>query len=123
VDGYEPITKTVFQYHGYKFHGCPVHCKQDNAGVLFKKTQQQEQKIMNAGYNLVVVWECQNPLREMTVPEQTTVVYPHAVVYDFEAYLDKTKSYKPTSDLTYENTHVPISVSVGDTMDSQPTHL
>jgi len=36
------------------------------------------------------------------------VVYPHAVVYDFEAYLDKTKCYNPTANLTYENTHVPI---------------
>jgi len=53
------------------------------------------------------------------------VVYPHAIVYDFEAYLDKTKGYRPTTDLTYENVRVPIfcSVSVGDTMRSQPTHL
>ena len=63
----------------------------------------------------------------MTVPEQTTVVYPHAIVYDFEAYLDKTKCYSPIADLTYENTqfftHVPISVSVGDSMNRQPTHI
>jgi len=50
-------------------------------------------------------------------------VYPHAVVYDFEAYIDKTKRYKPTDDLTYENTNVPISVLVGDTVDGQPTHI
>jgi len=55
VDGYESITKTVFQYHGCKFHGCHAHCKQGNARDLFQKTQQQEHKIMNAGYNLVVV--------------------------------------------------------------------
>jgi len=51
------------------------------------------------------------------------VIYPHAIVYDFEAFLDKTTRYKPTTDLTYENTRVAISVSVGDTMDSQPTHI
>jgi len=41
----------------------------------------------------------------------------------FEAYLDKTKGYRPTTDLTYENMHMPISVSVGKTMVNQPTHI
>jgi len=64
----------------------------------------------------------QTTTRKITIPQPQTVVYPHSIVYDFEAYLDKTKRYKPTADLTYENTHVAISVSVGDTMNSQPTH-
>ena len=42
VDGNEPSTKTVFQYHGCHFHGCSAHCKQDNASELFQKTRQQE---------------------------------------------------------------------------------
>jgi len=61
--------------------------------------------------------------RKITIQQPQTVVYPRAIAYDFEAYLDKTKRYKPTADLTYENTHVAISVSVGDTMDRQPTHI
>ena len=44
-------------------------------------------------------------------------------MYDFEAYLDKAKIYSATKDLTIENVHVPISVSVGDTLNQQPTHL
>jgi len=44
-------------------------------------------------------------------------------VYDFEAYLDKAKIYSATKDLTLENVHVPISISVGDTLNQQPTHL
>ena len=70
---------------------------------------------------LVVVWECECPGYKPLANKQPTVLYPHAIVYDFEAYLNKTKRYSPTADLTYENTHV--SVSVGDTMDSQPTHI
>jgi len=35
MDGYEPSTKTVFQYDGCHFHGCSAHCKQDNARELF----------------------------------------------------------------------------------------
>ena len=97
VDGYEPTTKTVFQYHGRHFHGCSAHCKQDNVRELLKKTQQQEQKIKNAGYNLVVVWECKAPGYKNITHEQKTVIYPHV--------------------------HVPISVSVADALSQQPTHL
>jgi len=123
VDGYDPTTKTVFQYHGCHFHGCPSHCKQDNARELFQKTQERDQKIRDAGYNLVVVWECKAPGYKAIAHKEKTEIYPHAIVYDFEAYLDKTKSYRVTKDLTYENVHVPISVSVGDTLNQQPTHL
>ena len=80
VDGYEPTTKTVFQYHGCHFHGCPAHCKQHNARELLNKTRQQEQKIKNAGYNLVVAWECKAPGYKSVAQEQKTVVYPHAIV-------------------------------------------
>jgi len=122
VDGYEPITKTVFQYHGCHWHGCPAHCKQTDARDRLNKTQQQAVKA--AGYTLVVAWECNKPQQQkITIPQPQTVVYPHAIVYDFEAYLDKTKRYKPTTDLTYENAQVAISVSVGDTMNSQPTQI
>ena len=38
-------------------------------------------------------------------------------------HCDKTKRYKATANLTYENTHVPISVSVGDSTDSNPSHI
>jgi len=123
VDGCEPTTKTVFQYHGCHFHGCPAHCKQGKAREMLKKTQQQERKIKDAGYNLVVAWECKAPSYRPLALEPKTVIYPHALVYDFEAYLDKTKRYKATANLTYENTHVPISVSVVYTIDSNPTHI
>ena len=122
VDGYEPTTKTafgVFQYHGCYFHGCSAHCKQGNARELLKKTQQQERRIKDAGYNLVVAWECKAPL----ALEPKMVIYPHALVYVFEDYLDKTKCYKATADLTYENTHVPIPISIGDNIYSKPTHI
>jgi len=34
-----------------------------------------------------------------------------------------TKQYKPTAHLTYENVHVPVSVSIGDIIEREPTHL
>ena len=82
-----------FQYHGCHFHGCSAHCKQDNTRELFQKTRQQEEKIKNAGYNLVAVWECKAPGYKDITHEQKIVIYPHAIVYDFEACLDKAKKY------------------------------
>ena len=41
----------------------------------------------------------------------------------FEAYGDKNKRKDPTDNLTIENEHVPISVSIGDTLEREPTHI
>ena len=45
----------------------------------------------------------------------------HAILYDFEAYGDKNKRKEPTDSLTIENEHVPISVSIGDTLETTIT--
>ena len=63
---------------------------------------------------MVVFWECKAPGYKDITHEQKIVIYPHAIVYDFEAYLDKAKIYSATKYLTFENVHVPISVSVGE---------
>ena len=44
-------------------------------------------------------------------------------MYDFEAYLDKTKARNATVDLVFENQHTAISVSIGDTLDTSPKHI
>jgi len=45
-------------------------------------------------------------------------------LYDFEAYGDKNQRKEPTGMLTIENAHVPIiSVSIGDTLDHETTHI
>ena len=72
---------------------------------------------------MVVVWERKAPGYKDITHEQKFVIYPHAIVYDFEAYLDKANIYSATKDLTFENVHLPISVSVSDTLNQQPTHL
>lgn len=124
VDGYEPKIKTVFQYHGCYWHGCPAHCKRGNAPDLYTKTKKRDKQIRDAGFNLVVTWECEQP-RDDSEPQPLpqTVIYPHAIAYDFEALIDKTKAQQPTPDLSFENTHVPTSVSIGDSLDLEPTHI
>ena len=44
-------------------------------------------------------------------------------MYDFEAYGDNNQRKEPTDNLTIENAHVPISVSIGDTLEREPTHI
>jgi len=68
---------------------------------------------------LVLVWECKALGYEDITHEQKIVIYPHAIVYDFEAYLDEAEIYSATKVLTFENVHVPISVSVGDTLNNR----
>ena len=44
-------------------------------------------------------------------------------VFDFEAYQVKTKPSNPTRDLSYESEHVPISVSIADTLHYEPEYI
>ena len=77
------------------------------------------------GYNLVERWEHQEPRPWWNdrIPPKRNETYPHAIVYDFEAYQDKTKASNPTRDLSYESEHVPISVSIANTLNPEPQYI
>ena len=72
---------------------------------------------------MIEAWACE--AREIVVdpPRAETKSYPHAILYDFEAYGDNNQQKEPTPTLTIENAHVPISVSIGDTLEREPTHI
>lgn len=65
VDGYDPITNTVYQFHGNFFHGHPWLYNPDDInpktkisyGEAYKKTLRIAAKIRSAGFNLVEKWE------------------------------------------------------------------
>lgn len=65
VDGYDPATNTVYQFHGDFWHGNPLRFSADEIngrnklsyGELFKKTCRLDQRVVDLGYNLVVKWE------------------------------------------------------------------
>jgi len=65
VDGYDPITNTVYEFHGNYWHGNPqLYNPEDINEVtgttfreLYKNTLEKEKLIVEAGYNLVVKWE------------------------------------------------------------------
>ena len=72
---------------------------------------------------MIEKWECDDIKTKETNPEKQTITYPHAIFYDFEAFQDSTRRKEATDYLTYENVHIPISVSIGDTLEREPTHI
>jgi len=64
VDGYDKETNTVYLYHGRFWHGCPETYDPEMIHPivkvpmkdLYKKTMYYENKIKEAGYNLIAKW-------------------------------------------------------------------
>ena len=56
IDGFEPLSETVYQFYGCYWHGC--ECVRDKRDLnRFKETMEIEELIKKAGYNLVSAWE------------------------------------------------------------------
>ena len=139
VDGYEPKSRTVFEFHGCFYHGCPRCVKtKRNVPTKIGKTANQPGKTPNqlyyttlaktaalrrAGYTVVEKWGCEYRYEGTPLPAKKNEQYPHFIFYDFEALHDKSQAGQPTPRLEYESVHVPISVSIGDTKERAPTFI
>ena len=133
VDGYNHETKTVFQYHGCYWHGCRKCFPDDRDKIIarneqtredrFKATVKRTREFRAAGYRVIEAWACQVGEIDVELPRPQTQSFPHAILYDFEEYGDKNQRKEPTGMFEIENAHVPISVSVGDTLQREPTHI
>jgi hypothetical protein len=72
VDGYDPKTNTVYQYHGDYYHGNIFRFDPNDFnkklnktfGELYERTLRLDQEIRDFGYNLVVEWENRNRLNK-----------------------------------------------------------
>ncbi|KAL9983294.1 hypothetical protein ACROYT_G005441 [Oculina patagonica] len=133
VDGYDPVTKTVFQYHGCHWHGCRKCYPEDRNKIIDRNNQTREDRFLatmkrtgflrRAGYRVIEAWACEVRESFVDTPRAQTKSYPHAILYDFESYGDNNQRKEPTPTLTIENAHVPISVSIGDTLEREPIHI
>ena len=79
--------------------------------------------LQEAGHQVIEAWACEVGKIEGEPPQAETKSYPHAILYDFEGYGENNHRMEPTPALTIENAHVPVSVSVGDTLEREPTHI
>ena len=132
VDGFEPSSRTVYEFHGCFFHGCPrcIKTKRDETKMigktpnqLYHATRTKTAALRRAGFKVVEKWGCEYHYEGTPLPAKKNEQYPHFIFYDFEALHDKSQAGQPTSRLTYEAVHVPISVSIGDTKERKPTFI
>ena len=93
--------------------------------IAYQRTLKRSEVIRASGYKLVERWEHEGPRPwwDDKLPPKRNETYPHAIVFDFESYQDKTKASNPTRDLSYESEHVPISVSIADTLNPEPEYI
>src|ERR1035437_9996099 len=66
VDGYNPSTNTIYEFHGDYYHGnpkkhiCPVIWNQRTKKFmreLYQNTLKSNKLIIDSGYNLITIWE------------------------------------------------------------------
>ena len=69
VDGYDPVTRTVYEFHGCLYHGCPrcypnrqaKHYATPDRTVeeLYQATLSKRMALLRAGYTVIEMWECE----------------------------------------------------------------
>ena len=127
VDGYEPETNTMYQFHGCYWHRhTNLKDRAKRPQKRYKDTCQINWLIENNGWNtkcnLVSTLECKEPILKKVRLEKNFTLYRHFIVYDFEAMLVLLNEH-PTDNLTYLSRHIPISVAVHDTLSKGPVYL
>ena len=120
VDGYGVASKTIFQYYGCKWHGCPCQKERNSLDEeRYSKTIELEKKMKEQGFKIFSVWECEKPeLKKMRFKKEFRP-YPYFIVYDFEA-LHKKMDEPQTEELTITSRHVPVSVAINDNLTNEP---
>lgn len=79
VDGYDPITKTIYQYNGCYFHGHSCHLNQrmnsKEREKRFNKTKDCELYLTKQGYKVQSLWECEFfQLLKKTIPYKLLLI-------------------------------------------------
>ena len=79
VDGYNPDTKTVYEFHGCFFHACPDcfpkqryrrhNCHPDRSlAEVYEATLKKTKQLRDAGYIVIEQWECEFEEAKKTDP-------------------------------------------------------
>ena len=70
VDGYDPSTRTVYEFHGCLYHGCPrcyptgtlskhYAVPDHTMKELYRATLSKRLTLLRAGYTVIELWECE----------------------------------------------------------------
>ena len=109
VDGYKHETRTVFQYHGCRFHGC-TKCFPDlrdqiilnddgknpvTPEELYQATVNLTAFLRKQGYEVIEACSCEVGVFKGGLPKMETKTYPHVIIWDTETFGDKKLSKRP----------------------------
>ena len=123
VDGYEPSTKTVYQYHGCKWHGRTCLKSRTNTDEnRYVETKGTEEWIKKRDYNVISVWECEKTTKKKQSFKVQFRPYAHYIVFDFEVLQEALNECR-TSDLTYKSSQKPITVAIYDSLTDEPSFI
>jgi len=95
VDGYDPTTRTVYEFHGCLWHGCPrcfpTHrdrypiCHADRTmQEVYEATLRKHDLLSRQGYQLCVKWECDWNLEVKTDPDLSQFLDTFEIVKPLE---------------------------------------
>ena len=104
---------------------CQCRCTCKTAEDLYLATKRRTAYLRKVGYKVIECWSCQwlvpggADKHGEKLPKPETKAYPHAILYDFEAYGATNQRKEPTKFLTIESKHIPVSVSIGDTLETE----
>lgn len=108
VDGYIESTKTVFEFSGCKFHGCPKCFPKEKK--LLEETLKRNNTIKNSGYTLHHIWECEwkEQRKDSAVIEEIMPLEPRDAFYGgrtevFKHRMDITRSAKKRYRIYYRD--------------------
>ena len=82
----------------------------------------KEEKCTGGNTKIICADGCEEPILKKIWFEKEFTLYPHFMVYDFEAILAPLNEH-PTDDLTYLSRDIPIGVAVHDTLCKEPVYL
>ena len=77
ADGFDPVTRTVYEYWGCWYHGCDkchspddIICHGQRASVLKEKTERKRRYYDKRGFHLTEVWGCDSMLASDYIRER-----------------------------------------------------
>ena len=69
VDGYDSVTRTVYEFHGCFYHGCPkcypvrdikhYACPDRTFEELYQATLAKRMALLRAGFKVLEIWQCE----------------------------------------------------------------
>ena len=100
VDGYDEITKTVYQYHGCFWHGCPKCYHEDTVnnvnrqsmGDLYERTLERTRQLEMAGYRVVEMWACEETKKKKSVASNEDPLNPRDAFFGGRTEVFKLKT-------------------------------